>query len=110
MNEFDENQILSTEDLLIKIQEIDEEANLRKKPIYNEIIRRSEPEKHDFKDRLGNALNSQIYNIYVYTSKHNPKKRDLSMVFPESTVNRAIYELELAKVIEERNGRYYIIF
>ncbi len=74
------------------------------------LIRRSEPEKHDFKDRLGKALNSQIYNIYVYCFKYNPTKRDLNMLFPESTVNRAIFELELAKVIEERNGRYYIIF
>lgn len=74
------------------------------------LILRSEPEKHEHKDRLGKALNSQIYNIYVYISRYNPTKRDLKMLFPESTVNRAIYELELAKVIEERNGRYYIIF
>lgn len=74
------------------------------------LRRRSEPEKNDFNDRLGKALNSQIYNVFVYILKHNPTKRDLNRVFPETTVNRATYELELAKVIDERNDRYYVQF
>ncbi len=45
MNEFDENQILSGEDLLSKIQEIDKEANLRKKEIRDEIDCRSKKER-----------------------------------------------------------------
>ncbi|MBA7685894.1 hypothetical protein ES703_94325 [subsurface metagenome] len=102
---------LLSEELLrqIKLLKSDEIGIILNRGIET-LIRRSEPEKHDHKDRLGKALNSQIYNIYVYVFKHNPTKRDLNKLFPESTVNRAIYELELAKVIEERNGRYYVIF
>jgi hypothetical protein len=74
------------------------------------LRRRSEPEKNDFNDRLGKALNSQIYNVFVYVLKHNPTKRELNRVFPETTVDRATYELELSKVIEERNDRYYVLF
>lgn len=71
---------------------------------------RSEPKKNDFYDRLGEALHSQTYNIYNYIQKYNPTKNDLNRVFPDTTVKRATFELEAAKVIEERNGRYYVLF
>lgn len=73
------------------------------------LVRRSDAEGL-IKENLGEALHSQTYNIFVYISKYNPTRGDLYMVFPRSTVDRSLYELEGAKVIEERNGRYYIIF
>lgn len=74
------------------------------------LRRRSEPETNDFHDRLGEAVHSKTYDIYNYIQKYNPTKNELNRVFADKTVRRAIFELEAAKVIEERNGRYYVLF
>ncbi|MBA7642023.1 hypothetical protein ES703_49709 [subsurface metagenome] len=73
MNEFDENQILSTEDLLlIKLQEIDEEANRRSKEIYEEADLQS---KKIYKD--ADHQSKDIYKDADHQSKKIYEEADL---------------------------------
>ena len=60
-------------------------------------------------ERLAEAVNSRVFDIFLYLWKYGPATyRQMSEKFPESTLSRALYQLEALEVVMRRDYRYRV--
>lgn len=101
---FNEYSLLGVEGLLKKFEEYQERLIL----IAQVLATRSQIET-SLLERLCEILNNQGLNIFVYIFKYEPvTRKQLKHVFPSTTVDRYLPQLEAVQAIEYRKYHYRI--
>lgn len=87
---FSEAELLETEELL------------------RELGRRAEL-NIDLLERLAKAVNSRVFEVFLFLWKHGPATwKQMVQFFPDATLRRALYQLEAFEVIVQRDSRYMV--